>query len=118
MHAVNESRGPDTVYQDPSQSRALCLGVAGDAGVVAAEEEWGEEMSNNIVGPLSGVQVLAISHPYTANRDRTAVIRNQEKTLGQVGSMSERWANRYLNEHPLGRQLAQKSEAEYFNETR
>jgi hypothetical protein len=73
-------------------------------------------MRITLAGPLSGVQVLAIPHPYTANRDRTAVIRNQEKTLGQVGSMSERWANRYLNEHPLGKQLAQKSEAEYVME--
>jgi hypothetical protein len=69
-----------------------------------------------IIGPLSAVQVMAISHPYTANRDRTAVIKNQEKTLGQVGSMTERWANRYLNNHPLGKKLAAQSEAEYSSE--
>lgn len=60
-----------------------------------------------IMGPLSGVQVFAITHPYTANRDRDAVIRNQEKTLGQVRGCTESWANRYLNTHPLGLELGQ-----------
>ena len=65
-----------------------------------------------LIGPLSGVQFLAITHPYTANKDRDAIMRNQENTLNQVRGTTEKWANWYLNEHPLGKQGTQESDTE------
>jgi hypothetical protein len=59
----------------------------------------------HILGPLSAVQIMAITHPSTAERNRSKIILNQARALSQVRGMSEQLANRYLNEHPLGKRV-------------